>query len=261
MLGLGKRTTNPMISMLSELLVSGHRATSVDAAISPRSPLDYRIQSPRGLKRYDLGGVGLGIVAALEKPNHNGGHEILAKYAICSAHSNRSDPIPVSAGKNWERIEGCCEGVEMGSSLELENYTYVTIRGPNKESFTKVYYDGGDNKRSGHHQRRCKDLGDGNCGAVFCTPKELPARVADDVTMYPTADLLSSCHWCRKSLHGKDIYMYRGDKAFCTPECRSKQIMIDEKKEQCRSEIARSADVSSSPCSRSPIFSTGILAI
>jgi len=54
----------------------------------------------------------------------------------------------------------------------------------------------------------------------------------------------------------------RGEKAFCSPECRSRQIMMDERKEQqCRSEAPRSADVSSSSYTRGQIFLTGIVAI
>jgi hypothetical protein len=37
--------------------------------------------------------------------------------------------------------------------------------------------------------------------------------------------------------------------------------MVDERKEQCRSEAPRSADVSSSPYTRGQIFLTGIEAI
>lgn len=59
------------------------------------------------------------------------------------------------------------------------------------------------------------------------------------------------------------VWFYRGDKAFCSTECRSTQIMNDERKEQCRAEASRrSGDVSSSSYSRDEIFfSAGILAI
>lgn len=230
-----------MIGRLSELLVSGNRAGFMDVSTSPRSPLEYRIQSPRGLKNYDIGGVGLGIVAALEKSCSDGTHEILAKYAICSPNMNRSDPIPVNSGKR------CNCGVKEMEVESLEDYTYVTSHGPDK-SLTKVYYDNG-NKRMNDRV------------TVVSMARESPARFSDEFALYPTSDFLSSCHLCKKKLHGKDIYMYRGEKAFCSNECRSRQIMIDERKEQCRKEIPRSADVSSSPYTTSPIFSTGILAI
>ncbi|GLT32516.1 hypothetical protein SLA2020_071790 [Shorea laevis] len=49
---------------------------------------------------------------------------------------------------------------------------------------------------------------------------------------------LDYCFLCRqKLLPGKDIYMYKGDRAFCSVECRCRQIFMDEeesiKKENC----------------------------
>ncbi|XP_065848580.1 FCS-Like Zinc finger 14-like [Euphorbia lathyris] len=225
------KRTHPMIGRLSELLVSGggvganHRTGFLDVTMtSPRSPLDYRIQSPRGLKTYDIGGVGLGIVAALEKSSN-----FIPNFSISTTSSNymnnKSDPIPVLGAK------------ETDSDSFEEDYTYVTNHGP-ENSFTKVYYDRGISQRTQQ-----------------VSPALAPAR-PPAASLYPTSDFLSSCHLCLKKLHGKDIYMYRGEKAFCSNECRSRQIMNDERKEQCRSEVSRSGEVSTSP-----IFSTGILAI
>ncbi|XP_039129571.1 FCS-Like Zinc finger 15-like [Dioscorea cayenensis subsp. rotundata] len=40
---------------------------------------------------------------------------------------------------------------------------------------------------------------------------------------------LQSCFLCHRPLsHSKDIYMYRGDRAFCSEECRCMQIRMDE---------------------------------
>ncbi|XP_047325560.1 FCS-Like Zinc finger 10-like [Impatiens glandulifera] len=44
-------------------------------------------------------------------------------------------------------------------------------------------------------------------------------------------DFLSFCYTCQKKLEGEDIYMYRGEKAFCSCECRSEEIYIEEEKE------------------------------
>lgn len=44
------------------------------------------------------------------------------------------------------------------------------------------------------------------------------------------AHFLQTCLLCKRSLGlGTDIYMYRGDSAFCSAECRHEQILIDEK--------------------------------
>lgn len=40
---------------------------------------------------------------------------------------------------------------------------------------------------------------------------------------------LSSCHTCKKSIEqNADIYIYRGEKAFCSSDCRYQEILRDE---------------------------------
>ncbi|CAM8917728.1 unnamed protein product [Rhodiola kirilowii] len=49
-----------------------------------------------------------------------------------------------------------------------------------------------------------------------------------------TNHFLRSCLLCKRRLvPGRDIYMYRGDSAFCSAECREKQMKQDERKEKC----------------------------
>ncbi|KAK3212898.1 hypothetical protein Dsin_017604 [Dipteronia sinensis] len=64
--------------------------------------------------------------------------------------------------------------------------------------------------------------------------KELEGGVTSSNTPYPSDDFLSFCHSCNKKLEGKDIYIYRGEKAFCSLDCRSEQILIDEKLEKTK---------------------------
>ncbi|KAG2302145.1 hypothetical protein Bca52824_030796 [Brassica carinata] len=45
---------------------------------------------------------------------------------------------------------------------------------------------------------------------------------------------LDSCFLCKKPLHNRDIYMYRGDTPFCSEECRQEQIERDEAEEKKR---------------------------
>nr|XP_009598285.2 FCS-Like Zinc finger 13-like [Nicotiana tomentosiformis] len=183
---IGKRPT-PVIGNLTGSSVSGSRTGTMDGTSSPRSPLDFKIQSPRGLKGYDFGGVGLAIVAALD----------------------------------------------------------------DNKSCTKVYCNGTEQEN-----RRLQGT-KFNRSSVFDIS---PAKFGD-FPRYPDSDFLSSCHLCNKKLHGKDIYMYRGEKAFCSTECRYSQIVMDEHKEKCSSEISRSVDIATSPYANDQIFSTGILAI
>ncbi|PUZ51735.1 hypothetical protein GQ55_6G212700 [Panicum hallii var. hallii] len=44
---------------------------------------------------------------------------------------------------------------------------------------------------------------------------------------------LKACSLCRRDLSpSKDVYMYRGDQGFCSEECRSEQILVDEARER-----------------------------
>ncbi|XWS33296.1 hypothetical protein CRYUN_Cryun22dG0069200 [Craigia yunnanensis] len=48
-----------------------------------------------------------------------------------------------------------------------------------------------------------------------------------------TAPFLRSCCLCKRRLApGRDIYMYRGDTAFCSLECREQQMKQDERTEK-----------------------------
>ncbi|KAL4329166.1 hypothetical protein HN51_036152 [Arachis hypogaea] len=260
-----------MIGKLSELLVAGGRASAVlDTIGSPRSPLDMNLKmqssSPKGLKSYDLGGVGLAIVMALDKSNYNKeGSEILPKHAVsvCTTPNNmnryRSRPIPVHNEKQHQDHHE----TDVPNS---EDYTYVTYHIPNNKTITKVYYDGGEEGANLRHGYRINDnnnnyFGVGRTTTTTTTTPPTQNLVVEGEASFPTSDFLSSCHLCRKKLHGKDIYMYRGEKGFCSPECRSRQIMIDERKELCRSEASRSVELSSSPYTRDQMFSTGIIAL
>ncbi|KAG5067641.1 hypothetical protein HKD37_01G000015 [Glycine soja] len=52
---------------------------------------------------------------------------------------------------------------------------------------------------------------------------------------------LNSCNLCDKHLHGVDIFIYRGEKAFCSAECRETHISISNDDHQdvvkCRSRV------------------------
>ncbi|CAH8383707.1 unnamed protein product [Eruca vesicaria subsp. sativa] len=62
---------------------------------------------------------------------------------------------------------------------------------------------------------------------------------------------LESCSLCRKHLGlNSDIYMYRGDKAFCSNECREEQIEYDEAKERSWKLSARSLRKKSSEAAK-----------
>ncbi|XP_052180461.1 FCS-Like Zinc finger 13-like [Diospyros lotus] len=224
---------------------------SSDGGTSPRSRLDSRTQSPRGLKNYDLGGVGLGILAVLHKCGDSGSGN-LAKRPVLVQNTCRV--IPISAK---QQNSGASHGAR------LEDYTSVTRHEPEK-SYTRDYCDGSADQFYG--TRRSDETGfdrrskNGGFPVFHISP---PARTPEKFPAGPASYFLSCCHLCQKKLHGKDIYMYRGEKGFCSKECRYKQIVMDERKEQCSSEASRSAsDVAASLAyPTAQIFSPGILAV
>lgn len=202
MANLSKRTT-PMMGKLSELLVSGKRFGLLEAGPRP----ELAIQSPRGLKNYDLGVVGLGIVAALEK---SGDHVLLAKHSTAAAAAtaqsrsrSRSNPIPVKSRDCYRRF---------GEDDDDEDYTFVTCHGLNDKSYTKVYYDGGEIARASissvKNKRTTNDSQKRN-NDIFSITSTSCKEDTHSQSLFPASDFLSSCHLCKKKLHGKDIYMYR----------------------------------------------------
>ncbi|XVF64738.1 hypothetical protein PTKIN_Ptkin09bG0191300 [Pterospermum kingtungense] len=71
-----------------------------------------------------------------------------------------------------------------------------------------------------------------------------------------TPHFLRSCGLCRRRLvPGRDIYMYRGDTAFCSMDCRQQQMNQDEKKEKCS--IASKKQASASSASGSGVSAKG----
>ena len=70
-------------------------------------------------------------------------------------------------------------------------------------------------------------------GGPFCGPDD------DDFT---PADFLRCCYLCRKKLDGIDIFIYRGDRGFCSMECRYQHIVSEEFREKCGAELVKSSE-------------------
>ncbi|KAL5852745.1 hypothetical protein ACOSQ3_007863 [Xanthoceras sorbifolium] len=102
------------------------------------------------------------------------------------------------------------------SEMELsEEYTCVISHGPNP--------------RTTHIFDNC--IVESCCGVVgfSALKKENNGFPANDRLSYPSETFLSFCYSCKKNIgHGKDIYMYRGEKAFCSHECRYQEMMLEE---------------------------------
>ncbi|CAN8234734.1 unnamed protein product [Cochlearia groenlandica] len=218
---------NQMIRKLSEMLVPRNRTATKpeDSTASPRSPLDLKFPSPVNSKRFDSGVVGLGIVASLEETNTG---------------LNRYDPVRNSGRFRSPEID-----------LSDEEYTYVTSR----DGSTKVYYSEEefefyDNRSDYEDRRLIKPV------VIVDEPPVIKRHVFNN----DSAEFLSFCCLCKKRLQGKDIYIYKGEMGFCSVECRSVQIMKEEKNEKCKTQVSKNADVlNASSCGgEGHSFSAGI---
>ncbi|CAH8391465.1 unnamed protein product [Eruca vesicaria subsp. sativa] len=90
-----------------------------------------------------------------------------------------------------------------------EDYTCIIKHGPNSKT-THIY---GDRVLECHKNEDNKE-------------KSVETELD---SMFPLDNFLSVCNFCNKKLEvGEDIYMYRGEKAFCSAECRAEEMAIDE---------------------------------
>ncbi|KAL3498353.1 hypothetical protein ACH5RR_041085 [Cinchona calisaya] len=160
---------------------------------------------------------------------------------------NGADPVTSLSPLNKESKLGNPSGAEeltipasvsnghirtiLPSEIELsEDYTCVTKHGPNP----KVTHFFGDCILECHNSE-LTNFGMNNDEGI-ALPQA--AKCSELPTSYPSSDFLSFCCSCKKKLDGEDIYMYRGEKAFCSWTCRLQEILIDEEMEKSNSNDA-----------------------
>ncbi|XP_015941552.1 FCS-Like Zinc finger 8 [Arachis duranensis] len=110
--------------------------------------------------------------------------------------------IPPLAPEGERVFKGCVSASELEQMELSEDYTRVICHGPNPRT-THIF---------------------GNC-IIQSTPSVSPK-------LDPSHSFLTVCFLCNKNLgHGKDIYMYRGERAFCSNECRYQGMLMEEAEE------------------------------
>uniref|UniRef100_A0A7C9E9U2 FLZ-type domain-containing protein n=1 Tax=Opuntia streptacantha TaxID=393608 RepID=A0A7C9E9U2_OPUST len=107
------------------------------------------------------------------------------------------------------------ESISMSDIEQSEDYTRVISHGPNPRT-THIF---------------------GNCIVGSCCGIDRSSSLSSRRNGFssPMANcaaspdhFLSFCHHCKKKLgQGEDIYMYRGEKAFCSEECRCQEMLCD----------------------------------
>ncbi|KAL5992317.1 hypothetical protein ACLOJK_013233 [Asimina triloba] len=99
-----------------------------------------------------------------------------------------------------------------------------------------------DQRGHGHHKTGSDGTGGGSgrrqaADGVSYVPASVSPKAGhrgNSGDFVETAPFLRACGLCRRRLaHGRDIYMYKGDTAFCSLECRQQQMNKDERREKC----------------------------
>ncbi|KAL9313346.1 hypothetical protein ACSQ67_018798 [Phaseolus vulgaris] len=137
---------------------------------------------------------------------------------------------PTKFNTNTLSISSSNEFIKSLSASEIElseDYTCVISYGPNPKTthiFGDCILETHSNAFKIHYKNEEKEKEKG------VNPV---ANRLGSPNPYPSSDFLSFCHHCNKKLEeGKDIYIYGGEKAFCSLTCRAMEIMIDEELEK-----------------------------
>ncbi|PWA77726.1 zf-FLZ domain-containing protein [Artemisia annua] len=175
----------------------------IKLALEQENPTD-RIRKPNAISRKVLLGSNLKVQIPSD-PFSSGPDENSRDFGIKTRKTESPGQLTrtgSTAGSGSRR--GSLDGMSL-SEMELsEEYTRVITYGSNPKT-THIY----DN---------C--VVENCCDVVHSGPEPSPKS--------PWQSFLSFCHTCKKSLEdGCDIFMYRGEKAFCSEECRCKEMILD----------------------------------
>ncbi|KAK6803646.1 hypothetical protein RDI58_001430 [Solanum bulbocastanum] len=84
------------------------------------------------------------------------------------------------------------------------------------------------------------------------SPSSIPSSPFSSRKSPAASGFLDSCFLCKqKLLPGKDIYMYKGEWAFCSVECRCRQIFMDEEESRKMKSQASNSSSSNKSCTSS----------
>ncbi|KAJ9179130.1 hypothetical protein P3X46_010953 [Hevea brasiliensis] len=147
---------------------------------------------------------------------------------------SKSSSLPVPIGSSHGYV-----GSISAREIELsEDYTCIISYGPNPKT-THIF---GDCILECHTNELFNFDKTQNLGSEL--PQE--ANCLEGPTPYPSDKFLSFCYSCKKVLEkGDDIYIYRGEKAFCSFDCRCEEIFVEDETEKTCNASPKSSPASS----------------
>ncbi|KAK3001421.1 hypothetical protein RJ639_020710 [Escallonia herrerae] len=191
-------------------------------------PTTTFLENNQAPEKLDSEGIGLALIDDLSKPNSKmvlfkSKLKIQIPSAPLSISTTESPNSPGDFGVKTRNsqfqgtptafgsVNPCIQtkGSLSLSEMELsEEYTCVISHGPSPR--TTHIYD--------------------NCIVESCcgVTRVSELKKEDNLKSPPVQSFLSFCYACKKDLsEGRDIYMYRGEKAFCSDECRCQEMLLD----------------------------------
>lgn len=195
--------------------LTGKCVSGAEALRSPTSILDRRALSPFGYeaisttkkslcKRDKINSKGIGL-ALLDAPEDGHADQNSTKGNVLFGKQLRIKipPTPPAPSSSGYENSGIQTGVMCLSEMELcEEYTCVKSHGPNPRT-THIFEDYIVNTSSFSSSPRDSHSASGT-------------------------NFLSLCYTCKMQLdHTKDIFIYRGERAFCSRECRYREMVLD----------------------------------
>ncbi|XP_020202132.1 FCS-Like Zinc finger 10 [Cajanus cajan] len=150
---------------------------------------------------------------------------------------NKNSLLPAELNTNRVAAASSDEFMNSLSASEIElseDYTCVISHGPNPKT-THIFCDCILETHANDFKSNCKKEEEGKGLPIF------NLNMLNTHNQYPSDDFLSFCYHCSKKLEeGKDIYIYRGEKSFCSVSCREIEMMIDEELESFNSSVENS---------------------
>ncbi|XP_020105270.1 protein MARD1-like [Ananas comosus] len=217
-----------------------------DSAWSPTSPLEYKpfpnsgtsssvksLIKPLDLKSWDCNSVGLGLVNSLADDTAPWSRTVLlgleARMNTLSSKFNLNllECNPESSLEATNTALQARNSILVSEIVDSEDYTCVISRGPNPKT-THIFGDF-------ILETRTEEI-----------VSPLAVESSEEPILEPCGGIFGMCGYCKKTLgEGEDIYMFRGEEAFCSSDCRERFIK-EEIEEEMNTKHCSSSSFSSS---------------
>ncbi|KAF0920114.1 hypothetical protein E2562_033360 [Oryza meyeriana var. granulata] len=155
-----------------------------------------------------------------------------AQLGVNSGHASdlgkfpATGSLPASIGCT-PRYIGSVSAMEVEQS---EDYTRIIAHGPNPKT-THIF---------------------GDCILEPCTESYWLVKLSDS-----GEELRRFCSFCKKKLDGNDLCFYRGEKAFCSGDCRDQEILIEDE-EESNTVVSSPVSIVSSSSFHDDVFMAGM---